>query len=303
MTGSRAFWLAASLGLALAGCNSEIVLGDTPALPQPGPGGFGAAPGNPQPPPSGGSVSDPGTLPDPGSTPQPSLGLPRQGELVWSANHENGDLGEWEQGGELLGGEYDWGETAFGVDTDIGHRGSAGVFAYIDTSARGEPSQGVRLYRRTESGAAFYGAWFNLEESHTVADWWSISLFYARQDPLSMEETISLWDVRVVDTPDGGMALQFFDLDSMRGETASLQGRVQPGQWFELTLYLDYRPPDDTRIGVLLDGVELFDIEHLHSGLLSNVFWAVGNGAGDLSPSQSTLYVDDAFIRKPSSVP
>jgi hypothetical protein len=229
--------------------------------------------------------------------------LPAQGELVWSARHETGDLSEWEQGGELSGGEYDWGDIAFGVEPEIGHRGSLGVYAFIDTSARDEPSQGVRLYRRTQAGPAFYGAWFMLEERHAVSDWWSISLFYAREDTSSYDDTISLWDVRVVDTPDGGMALQFFDLDSMSGETASLQGRVQPGQWFELTLYLDYRPPSETRLGVLLNGVELFDIEHLRSDTLENVFWAVGNGAGRLSPSQSTLYVDDAYIRQPTSAP
>jgi hypothetical protein len=98
------------------------------------------------------------------------------------------------------------------------------------------------------------------------------------------------------------MALQFFDLESMRGETAELQGRVQPGEWFELTVYLDYRPPSETRLGVLLNGAPLFDIQHLRSSSETNVFWAAGNGAGDLSPSASTLYLDEAYIRRPASV-
>lgn len=293
MTGSRALWLAALLGW--TGCDSEIVLGDGQGASPPGSsvGSTGQPPReNPDPVPTG--------APDPGP-PQPPTGLPALGQLVWSATHEAGDLSEWQRGGEPFGGEYDWGEVAFDVAPDIGHLGGRGLRAFIDTSARGEPSQGVRFYRRTEATPAFYGAWFKLEDRHSVADWWSISVFYARPDASSLDDTLSLWDVRVIDTPDGGMALQFFDLESMRGELAELQGRVQPGEWFELTLYLDYRPPSDTRVGVLLNGVELFDIQHLRSSIETNVFWAVGNGAGDLSPAESTLYLDDAFIRRPAS--
>jgi hypothetical protein len=185
-----------------------------------------------------------------------------------------------------------------------GHDAGLGLAIRIDTAFQGEPSQGVRLFRRMEEGPAFYTAWFRLEEPHTVSDWWSIALFHARDETLSLETDVSLWDVRVVDTPAGDMALQFFDHDTMQGTTADARGLVVPGAWFELSIYLDYRPPNATRLAVLRDGALLLDMKNLQNTLLlPNVFWAVGNGANGLSPTESTLALDDASIRRAAGAP
>lgn len=289
---SRAFVVATLL---LAGCDSQIVLGDSESRLPVASGGSGTSAG------SGGSTSLPvagssaaGTS---GSGGQPSTDVPVPGQLVWSTDHESGDIADWEDGGNYYGGEYEWGNVGFAVDQGAGRDGSQGLSVTINTGDREEPSQGVRFYRRIADSPAFYTAWFRLETAHTVEDWWSISLFHARDDTLSLENDVSLWDVRVVDTPGGEMALQFFDLDSMQGITADARGQVRPGEWFELAFYLDYRPPDASRIVVLRDGVLLFDVPALQTGLETNVFWAIGNGAGYLSPAESTLSIDDASIR------
>jgi len=138
------------------------------------------------------------------------------------------------------------------VDIGEGRDGSNGVVADINTAARGEPSEGVRLYRRIESAPAYYSAWFKLHEAHSVSDWWSIFLFHARDDSLSLDNDVSMWDVRIVDTPGGEMALQFFDHDVMQGTLAGRRGNIAPGAWFEIRAYLDYRPPNDTRLVVWL---------------------------------------------------
>ena len=49
---------------------------------------------------------------------------------------------------------------------------------------------------------------------------------------------------------------------------------------------------------VLLNGEWLFDMRSLRADPQTNVFWAVGNGANGLDPSQSTLNLDDASIRR-----
>ena len=295
MSRSCALLLAGSL--LLPGCDSQIVLGDRESpLPVSSAGMASASAGMANA--SGGSASQSAGSGNGGGTAgQTDDVVPVPGELVWSTDHETGDASDWDQGGELNGGEYDWDEVAFDVEQGAGRNGSLGLSITIDTGFGDSPSHGVRFYRRIEQAPAFYTAWFRLEEAHTVEDWWSISLFHAREDPLSLDNDVSFWDVRVVDTANGGMALQFFDLDTMRGVLADARGDVAPGEWFELAFYVDYRPPDESRILVLRDGMLLFDVNNLHTGVEDNVYWAVGNGAGNLQPSQSTLYIDDASIR------
>lgn len=274
---------------ALWSCNSEIVLGDreqaagapSPVPSEPDAGaGAGGSPSQDPPPPA----------PPPDDTPLP-------GDVLWSADHESGTIADWERGGEYYGGQYGWGDGSFEVVPGAGRDGSQGLVVTIDTAARGDPSQGVRFYRRIEAAPAFYTAWFRIEEAHTVSNWWSISLFHARDSTSSLRNDRSLWDIRVVDTPGGGMALQFFDHDTMLGTTAETRGAVTPGAWFELAIYLDYRPPDASRIFVTLNGVQLFDMKNLRTSVESNVFWAVGNGSGGLDPELSTLLLDDASVR------
>ncbi len=284
MLGRRAFYLVALLSL--GGCEPRIVLGDRES-PLPAAGGTAGSAG------AAGSAGEP-----------PSDALPLPGELVWSTDHEAGSIDDWLLGGSFYGGEYHWGDVSFDVVESAARNAGLGLAISIDTAFQGEPSQGVRLYRRMEDAPAFYSSWFRLEEAHTVSDWWSIALFHARNATLSLENDVSLWDVRVVDLPSGQMALQFFDHETLQPTTTDARGIVEQGAWFELSVYLDYRPPDATRLAVLRDGAVLLDMKDLHTSVLEpNVFWAVGNGANGLSPTQSALSLDDASIRRAAGAP
>jgi hypothetical protein len=288
LTRSTAFCLGMALGA--AGCSNQIVLGDgvagTGSMVA---GGAGSAT-------SGGTSSAAGTsagLPDPL--------IPAPGALVWSTDHELGDWSDWQRGGEAYGGEYEWGDFNAYVDIGVGRDGSQGVVIDINTMPRSDTSSGVRLYRRIDDGPAYYSAWFRLDDAHTVSNWWSIFLFNARDDSLSLFNDVSLWDVRVVDTLTGEMALQFFDHDVMQGTLAGSQANIAIGEWFEIRAYLDYHPPDATRLAIWLDETLLFDMKQLHTAVQTNVFWAIGNGAAELDPVDSTLRLDDAAIRKASA--
>jgi hypothetical protein len=301
---SSAHWLV--VALALSACDSQIVLGDSEAaLPVAGTpseagsavlggssvGGLGGFAG-------GSAGSSVGGATAGGVTAGEAAILP-QGELVWSTDHEVGDFSDWERGGMFYGGEYEWGDVNGYVDIGEGRDGSNGVVADINTVARGETSGGVRMYRRIEPTPAYYRAWFKLQDAHTVSDWWSIFLFHARDDSLSLDNDVSMWDIRVVDTDGGDMALQFFDHDVMQGTLAAGQrGLVVPGEWFEIRAYLDYRPTNGTRLVVWLNDELLFDMKALHTAEQANVFWSIGNGAARLDPADCTLNLDDAAIHK-----
>ena len=292
--------LCMAMALVLSACGSEIVLGDSEAplpvatagantsagAPAAGMGGMPISNGG------GGVVNGSGGMPQ-----MPDTTLEPPGELVWSTDHEVGDFSDWKRGGDFYGGQYEWGKVNSYVDIGVGRNGSNGVVADIVVPADA-PSAGARLYRRIEAGPAYYSAWFRLEDAHKALDWWSIFVFDARDDSLSTDSDVSMWDVRIVNTPDGGMTLQFFDHDTMQGTVVAGQGLIESRKWFELEAYLDYRPPDATRVQILLNGSVLFDMKNLHTAAANNVFWSIGNGARSLDSADSTLDIDDAAIHK-----
>ena len=150
MSGARAFWLAALLPL--MGCEPQIVLGDRESA-LPAAGGTASS--------AGGTAGSAGDIAGSAGAP-PSDALPQPGELVWSADHELGDIDDWLRGGTFYGGEYRWGDVSLDVIEAAGRNGGLGLFITIDTAFQGEPSQGVRLFRRREETPAFYTAWFRL---------------------------------------------------------------------------------------------------------------------------------------------
>ena len=75
------------------------------------------------------------------------------------------------------------------------------------------------------------------------------------------------------------MRLQFYDHDTEQGFTTDARGVVEPGEWFELGLYLDWQPPRSTRVMVVRDGEVLADRRELHTTTEADVYWAVGNGS------------------------
>src|SRR5258706_11397545 len=195
--------LCMAMALVLSACGSEIVLGDSEAslpvtsagananagAPTAGAGGMPASGG-------GGMAGGSGGMPQlPDTTLQPP------GDLVWSTDHEVGDFSDWKRGGDFYGGQYEWGKVNSYVDIGVGRNGSNGVVADIVIPTPGETSSGARMYRRIEAGPAYYSAWFRLEDAHKVLDWWSIFLFHAPEDSLSMDTDGSIGDVRIVNTP------------------------------------------------------------------------------------------------------
>jgi hypothetical protein len=220
--------------------------------------------------------------------------LPEPGAILWSSDHESGDLSDWERGGTAQGGVYYCG-TGNGEVLDVTGRGGSRALAMQIETTPVDTSHGARAYRRVEAAPAFYRAWFRLKEAHSVPEWWAIFLFHARKPSLSLEDYTSLWDVRIVRNTSGEMTLQFFD-HAGQTTTSSAVARVEAERWFELRAFLDYRPPDATRLIIWLDGQQVFDMTKLQTALETNVFWIVGNGASILDPALSTVYIDDAAI-------
>jgi hypothetical protein len=171
--------------------------------------------------------------------------------------------------------------------------GSYSARCFIDTTSG--TSDGARLYRRIENGGAYYSAWFRLAAIHSVANWWSIFLYHARDTPEPADDANFLWDLRVVQPSEGQLAIVLYE-HATQGLTASAPHSLPVGEWFHLEAYFEYAPPASSRLSVWLNGQPLLDATGLRGEDTRPVYWIIGNGSNDLDPDSSTLFVDDAAI-------
>ncbi|HMJ55460.1 MAG TPA: hypothetical protein VK540_25475 [Polyangiaceae bacterium] len=214
--------------------------------------------------------------------------------ILWSADHETGNLSAWHMGGDTQGGEYAIGGSG-DVSRDRAHGGSSySVKLTIDTTDGLDHL--TRLYRRTVSGGAYYSVWFYWNQAHTPTAWWSVMLFRAQTDPADPNTVVNLWDIEASRQMDGQMTLRF--LDHLTNKiTYPLPAKALPvGQWVQVEAFFQYAPPSGTRVTVWQDGDPIFDVAGLGQSPSSYLFWAVGNGSNGLTPPLSTIYIDDAAI-------
>jgi hypothetical protein len=79
-----------------------------------------------------------------------------------------------------------------------------------------------------------------------------------------------------------------------RPETAT---PIPIGEWFHLELYLKRAADATGEVALYQDGELLFRATDLITDDSDWAQWYVGNLATDLTPPESTLYVDDVTIR------
>jgi hypothetical protein len=267
----------ASLALLLCGCSHEIFLGERSSQDALEAGAADAAP----------------ALPETGATDAP-IGLDGASPvLLWSADHETGDLSQWHEGGDVSGGEYHL-DGLLESSSWHAHRGKYAMRSLIDTSDRQDHL--ARAYRRTVPGGAFYGAWFFWEASHVPTEWWSIFLFRAQTDPRDPWTGVNLWDLYVVPAAGSNMTLAFFDHLTNRTTMSTPEISLSVGRWVHIEAFFEYMPPASTHVAFWLDDVPVLDLTGLGEAPTPNLDWAIGNGSNGLDPAASDLYIDDAAI-------
>jgi hypothetical protein len=85
--------------------------------------------------------------------------------------------------------------------------------------------------------------------------------------------------------------------DKGRTINASQQQIVPIKVWFQVQAYLRAKAGSPSKVPVWLDGTEVINLDSTTpapDGM--SLYWVIGNGAGKLTPAQSTVYVDDAQI-------
>ncbi len=257
--------------------------------------------------------------------------LPRdiRDSIVWSADHEQGNLHQWQSpahkypGGGILntGGA----EVSATATEKIAHSGKFSAAASIKGAYRAQNGKrAVRLMRWTDrpwdDGGqylpkdAFYSTWIYFPHNYSSkkhapwdpgdGGWWNIFQFKANDEKDVSEPMFVLGAY----FNEGRRQIEL-GLTSHYGRFQSFDQRrpvgMPIGKWVHLEAHYVVSHSDHGSITIWQDGQQLFDIKNVRTAITlenENAVWGVGNYtdhiAGGPKEGSATLYFDDAIISK-----
>ena len=222
---------------------------------------------------------------DSGATIDPDASVP----LPWSTGFEDGFCDY----ALPLGFCFGTGVSSFAVVTSPVHTGHYAAAFKVESDYDGG-SQARCVEQGVFPVAAYYGAWYYVPASAVNSGVWNLLHF---QGGVPGQTLHGLWDVSLVNLPDGGpLHVTFYDF--LRPGTADVSG-VPPipiGQWFHLEVYFKRAKDATGELRILQDGVVAADLGGLVTDDTDWGQWYVGNLATAILPPASTVYVDDVTI-------
>jgi hypothetical protein len=211
--------------------------------------------------------------------------------LLWSAGMETGDLREWSL--NQCGGEFNSGVSHSEASTDVAHSGGWSTKMIISTPS--SPESGVRLFRWCESRTypqLYYSVWFYIPQSYDVPNWWN--LFQWKSKTSSRND--AFYNLNIGNLQDGSMQFYLWDWQNRRSYTQSV-ANVPVGRWFQVEAYYSCAADQSGRVMFWQDGQLLFDIPNVPTRYADgDCQWSVNNYSDALSPTPSTIFIDDAAI-------
>lgn len=174
------------------------------------------------------------------------------------------------------------------------HSGRRAAAFRIDTS---DPqAQQTRCVRQgVLPNEAYYGAWYFVPERPTNGALWNL-LHFQRSDGSAMP---GLWDVSLINGTGSTLEAILFEFQGARTHRAAKPLPVPIAQWVHFELYWKRASDGSGSVALIQDGERSIEATGIRTDDLGAVQWYVGNLATSLTPSRSTLYVDDVTIRGP----
>jgi hypothetical protein len=215
-----------------------------------------------------------------------------EGDIIWSAGHESGDLTEWNQ--DQGGSVFNTGTGQVTVVNTVAHRGCYALELTIDNS-NGQP-QAARIFRWHENlKEAYYSAWFFFPRAYKPKLWWNVFQFKS-----TANESKPMWVLNVRQLATGDMV--FYLWDAINQQTYDInpsETRTIPvGEWTHVEAYYRRATDQTGRITIWQDGTKLIDLNGVQTAIADNVQWSLANYTDQITPSKATLYVDDAVISR-----
>jgi hypothetical protein len=183
--------------------------------------------------------------------------------------------------------------ASYTIVTSPVHSGrSAAAFRVEAGNSRGHQTRCVR--QGSLPTAAYYGAWYFVPELVTNSDLWNL-IHFEGNDGSGPHH--GLWDISLVNGTGGALEVVVYDFLNGRVRRPATPKPIPIGSWFHLELYLKRAADATGEVALYQDGQQLVRAENIVTDDSSWGQWYVGNLASALTPSDSTLYVDDVTIR------
>ena len=257
-----------------------------------------------------------------------SLPADYRASVLWSANHEAGDLHEWDRpdakypGGGVLNTGPDDQIIARASQTQA-FTGKFSAEATIHGAIRARNGKrAVRLMRWTDKPwdkgggyfpkVAFYSTWMFVPHKYSNkkrapwdpgdGGWWNVFQFKAND---ADETSIPTWSLNLhfneqKDQMEFGL---YSEINEPRSVDAAEPTPVPVGRWFHVEARLEVSATNTGRIDVWQDGKLLMTAANVKTAITpknENAVWGIGNYtdhiAGGPVEGSATLYFDDAII-------
>ncbi|HET7539851.1 MAG TPA: heparin lyase I family protein [Polyangiaceae bacterium] len=238
----------------------------------------------------GGEKSEAGEAGEAGACPDTGVAKPAESDPVdvpWSTGFEN-DFCDY-----VYAGGFCFGGGTHRIVTSPVHSGRyAAEFTVQSTDNANNQARCVR--QGTLPTEAYYGAWYYVPALATLNNnnsLWNLLHFQGGDTAVD-----GLWDVTLVNTADGNLQLLVYDFVNSTVRKPTNPPVIPIGSWFHIQFYLKRASDATGTIRLYQDGKLLLEKTNLITDTSSWAQWYVGNIAKDLTPSESTLYVDDVSI-------
>jgi hypothetical protein len=144
--------------------------------------------------------------------------------------------------------------------------------------------------------AAYYSAWFYILSNVTSSTGWNLLHW---QQKLSDAGPFYLWDVAIINEPDGTLSPEV--IDYVRGQYYDGMRAIDAGGWFHLEAYLQRSDTDAGTFTMYLNDVPLVQVPNVSTDTSSSFGFHVGNYAQSVTsqsanPAGLVLYVDDVTV-------
>jgi hypothetical protein len=169
----------------------------------------------------------------------------------------------------------------------------------------------VRVHRWAESALnpdLYYSAWYYIPAERTVGQHWNIWQWISK---VSEAQQSPFWFIEaynpVQGSPKLGLRVVWFLNTGVDGplpgqtgyKTWPLGYNVPIGQWFHIEGRYKCAGDFTGAVQVWLDGVEVFNQADVRTGYPGgSCLWSVDNYAAKLTPSPTSIYVDNATISR-----
>jgi hypothetical protein len=221
-------------------------------------------------------------------------------QVLWSADHEPGDLSQWTRDG--LGGEYNTGTGDARVTTERARSGAYALALTITAADGTQGSQATRMFRWGYEGrplprTAYYSAWFYFPRVWTPSVYWNVMQWKTKESRATTSPAMTL----NVGARSGAMFLYLYDhLRAVNAGGAAIG--LPTGRWVHVEALYRFSPRPTGRVTVWQDGVRILHLDGLRTQRRSRERyarqWSIDNYTSSLWPSRATIYVDDAAVSR-----